>query len=239
MSIDDDILIRYALGHLSPEGEAAVVMHLRTQPEDAERVARYLDTLAGLALTLAPEPLPEGGEAELLAKVRSAPSRASPPPSEQAPLVIPSPPVVTVLERPGGGRRAWWLSGLVAAAALAGVYVTVLDPDVRVARELRGYRAELGAVSYSLAQEGRAEALGTLVRLQDGRVFIALDTPPTEPQVYQAWAIVDTPVSLGTFSSRTFLSGEPVAAGATFGLTLEPPGGSPQPTSTPLTLLEF
>ena len=72
MSIDDDILIRYALGHLSPESEAAVALHLRTQPEDAARVSGYLDALAGLALLLEPEPLPETGEAELLERVRKA-----------------------------------------------------------------------------------------------------------------------------------------------------------------------
>ena len=70
-------------------------------------------------------------------------------------------------------------------------------------------------------------------------MFVALDAPPTEPQVYQAWSIVEAPESLGTFSGRTFVSSEPVAAEATFGLTLEPPGGSPAPTSTPLALLEF
>ena len=39
MSIDDDVLVSYALGHLSPEDEAAVAEHLRTHPEDAARVA--------------------------------------------------------------------------------------------------------------------------------------------------------------------------------------------------------
>ena len=111
------------------------------------------------------------------------------------------------------------------------------DGFARVARELRAYQTEPGAVAYMLAQEGQAEPLGTLVRLGDGRVFVALDAPPTEPQVYQAWSIVDAPESLGTFPSRTFFSKEPVPAGATFGLTLEPSGGSPAPTSTPLTLL--
>lgn len=235
MSIDNDILIGYALGHLSPEGEAAVARHLQAHPEDAARVAGYLDIFADLALTLEPEALPETGEADLLSRVR----QVAPTP---APTLAPNPaavPPVVVLPRRGGRGTAWWLSGLAAAAVLAGLYLTVLSPDARVARELRAYQTEPGAASYTLAQEGQPEALGTLVRLQDGRVFVALDAPPTEPQVYQAWSIVEAPESLGTFSSRTFVSAEPVAAGATFGLTLEPPGGSPAPTSTPLVLLEF
>ncbi len=235
MSIDNDTLIGYALGHLSPEGEAAVAAHLQAHPEDAARVAGYLETFAALAFTLEPEALPETGEADLLSRVRQV-AQAPDPTPEPDPAAVPP---VIVLPRRGGRGTAWWLSGLAAAAVLAGVYLTVLSPDARVARELRAYRAEPGAASYALAQEGRAEALGTLVRLQDGRVFVALDAPPTEPQVYQAWSIVEAPESLGTFSNRTFVSAEPVAAGATFGLTLEPPGGSDAPTSTPLALLEL
>ena len=230
MSIDDDILMGYALGHLTPEDEAAVAVHLRTHPRDAVRVAGYLETFAGLAFALEPEALPETGEADLLARVRG---------TAPVPEPVAVPPVVVLPERRGGRSTAWWLSGLAAAAVLAGVYVTVLSPDARVARELQAYQTEPGAVAYTLAQEGQDEPFGTLVRLGDGRVFVALDEPPTEPQVYQAWSIVDAPVPLGTFADRTFLSEEPVAAGATFGLTLEPPGGSDAPTSTPLTLLEL
>lgn len=230
MSIDDDILMGYALGHLTPENEAAVAVHLRTHLEDATRVAGYFEALADFALTLEPEPLPETGEAELLARVRGT----TPTPKPAA-----VPPVVVLPERRGGRGTLWWLSGLAAAAVLTGFYVTVLSPDARVARDLRAYRAEPDAAAYALVQEGEAEALGTLVRLGNGRVFVALNAPPTKSQVYQAWAIVETPESLGTFSDRTFLSEEPVAAGATFGLTLEPPGGSDAPTSTPLTLIEL
>ena len=236
MSIEDDVLISYALGHLSPDDETAVVAHLRTHPEDAARVAGYLETFAALAFTLEPEVLPETGEADLLSRVRQV---APTPAPTLAPNPAAVPPVIVLPERRGGRGTAWWLSGLAAAAVLAGVYVTVLSPDARVARELRAYGTEPGATSYTLAQDGQAEPLGMLVRLQDGRVFVALDALPTEPQVYQAWSIANAPESLGTFPGRTFVSTEPVAAGATFGLTLEPPGGSPAPTSTPLALLEF
>ena len=235
MSIDNDVLMGYALGHLSPGDEAAVAAHLQTHPEDAARVAGYLETFADFALTLEPEALPETGEADLLSRVRQVAPTPAPTP-EPDPAAVPP---VLVLPRRGGRGAAWWLSGLAAAAVSAGVYVTVLSPDARVARELRAYGTEPGATSYTLAQDGQAEPLGMLVRLQDGRVFVALDALPTEPQVYQAWSIANAPESLGTFSSRTFVSTEPVAAGATFGLTLEPPGGSPAPTSTPLALLEF
>lgn len=239
MSITEDMLTGYALGHLTPEEEALVEAHLKTHPEAAATVAGYLEGLAELVMALPPEPLAEGSEAELLARVRAA-SAASPDADDV-------PPVVTLPERPPerarrGGGAAWWLGALSAAAVAAALYVTVfapLEPEARVAGTLQEYQAQPGAVSYTLESEGQAEPLGTLVRLRDGRVFVALSAPPREERVYQAWAIADAPVSLGTFDGHTFLSTEAVAEGNTFGLTLEPPGGSEQPTSTPITLVEL
>ena len=240
MSITEDMLTGYALGHLTPEKEALVEAHLKTHPEAAATVAGYLEGLAELVMALPPEPLAEGGEAELLARVRAASATGSPDTGDL-------PPVVTLPERPPerarrGGGAAWWLGALSAAAVAAALYVSVFDPlepEARVAQTLQEYQAQPGAVSYTLESEGRAEPLGTLVRLRDGRVFVALSAPPKEEQVYQAWAIADAPVSLGTFDGHTFLSTEAVAEGNTFGLTLEPPGGSEQPTSTPITLVEL
>lgn len=243
MSITEDMLTGYALGHLTPEEEATVEAHLKTHPEAAATVAGYLEGLAELVMALPPEPLTETGEAELLARVRAAATASSPAPSDADDL----PPVVTLPERPperarGGGGAGWWLGALSAAAVAAALYVSVFappEPEARVAGTLQEYQAEPGAVSYTLEREGQAEPLGTLVRLQDGRVFVALSAPPQGERVYQAWAIADAPVSLGTFDGRTFLSTAAVAEGNTFGLTLEPPGGSEQPTSTPITLVEL
>lgn len=224
MSVNEDTLISYALGHLTPEEEAEVEAQLRAHPEDAATLTAYQELLSELVLALPPEPLPERGEAELLARVRAVPAAESAPPSR--------PPVL----------RYAWLGALAAAAVVALLYLSVLsppDPDARVARELQNYQSQPGAVSYPLSAQGQPEPLGTLVRLGDGRVFVALSEPPEGERVYQAWDIAEAPVSLGTFDGRTFLSSDAVAEGHTFGLTLEPPGGSEQPTSTPLTLLEL
>lgn len=235
MSVNEDTLTSYALGHLTPAAEAEVEAHLRAHPADAATVAAYLNALAELVMALPPEPLAAGGEDALLTRVRgSVPAEAD------------LPPVVTLPERTAGERRgggaAWWLGGLTAAAVVAAMYVTVLAPPDRaaqIARQLREYQAQPGAVSYALSQEGQSNPLGTLVRLEGGRVFVALDAPPEGEQVYQAWEIAAAPVSLGTFDGRTFLSTAAVTEGNTFGLTLEPPGGSDQPTSTPITLVEL
>ncbi len=242
MTVDQDMLISYALGHLTPHDEAEVARHLETHPEDAALVADYLESLADFALQLAPETLPETGEADLLARIRGAAPESAPvtTPATPAPTDPEPPPVIVVPSSPR--RTAWWLAGLGAAAVAALLYFVVLSlvgPDATYTRQLEQYQAEPGAVSYALMQEGQAEPLGTLVRLQDGRVFALLNTPPAEGRVYQAWNIGDAAVSLGTFTDRTFLSQAEVPTGNTFGLTLEPPGGSDQPTTTPLTLVEL
>lgn len=242
MTVTEDTLVSYAFGHLASTDEDAVEAHLRAHPDDAKTVAAYLDVLTDLVMVLPPEPLPAGGEEALLARVRG------PAPAAETGFDLPErtrkavPSTYTYIPSKGRPRRAVWWRDVLAAAVVAGLYVsvfTLLSPDARTARALREYRAEPGAVSYALNAEGRTEPLGTLVRLQDGRVFVALGAPPNADQVYQAWEIADAPVSLGTFDGRTFLSAEVVAEGNTFGLTLEPPGGSDQPTSTPITLLEL
>ena len=265
MNITEDILVSYAVGHLSPEEEAVVETYLNAHPGDAATVSGYLDSLTGLVLTLPTQPLATTGKTELLARVRSAEllARVRDADRVSAPAAAPTaerslepvatdptdtvpPPVVVLPPAPETDpprlsvlRRYGWL-GALSAAVVALLYLTLsatlLDPDARTARALREYGAQPGAASYML--EGAEEPLGTLVQLQDGRVFAALGAPPAEG-VYQAWAIGDAPVSLGTFDGRTFLSPGAVAAGQTFGVTLEPPGGSEQPTTTPLTLLEL
>lgn len=247
MSITEDTLMSYAFGHLSPEEEAVVGAHLGADPNDAATVSGYLDSLAALVMTLPPEPLADTGKAELLARVRNKLTREPTGEPTSADEAAPArPPVILPIPqsedpgRPFPLRRYGWL-GALAAAVVALLYLTVLsptDPDARTAQALRDYQAQPGAVSYALEGAG-PKPLGTLVQLQDGRVFVALDAPPAAEEVYQAWAIADAPVSLGTFSGRTFLSTAAVADGSTFGVTLEPPGGSEQPTTTPLALLEL
>ena len=250
MTVDQDTLVSYALGTLTPQAEAEVAGYLSEHPEDAALVSGYLEGLADFALLLPPEPLPKTGEADLIARIRgtasSAPVIRDAPPQAGA-QTGPSdasapkpPPVIVVPKRPHNPNL--WLAGLGAVAVAAMLYfavVTFTDPDVRYARELEQYQAEPGAQSYALAVDGEAQPLGTLVRLQDGRVFVLVDAPPANDQVYQAWNIGAAATSLGTFGDRAFLSRDAVPLGNTFGLTLEPPGGSEQPTTTPLTLLEL
>jgi anti-sigma-K factor RskA len=44
---------------------------------------------------------------------------------------------------------------------------------------------------------------------------------------------------LGTYDSRVLEITRPLTSGSTFGVTLEPSGGSPQPTMTPIIAYEI
>lgn len=232
----DDLLLGYAMGHLTPEEEAAVELHLQRTPQDAAKVAAYLDTLADLVFDLEPEPLPQGGEAALLARVRGTPLSAKPPPIIVLP--VPEPHREVARQRRALPPGTW--SVLAAAAVVALIYLgvrVVPTTEPFLAWQLNRYESQAGAATYVLAAAEGERPLGTLVRLSSGRVYVSLDQSPNAGQVYQAWDIAEAPVGIGTFDGRHFLSDAAVSEGHTFGLTLEPPGGSEQPTTTPITLL--
>ena len=100
-------------------------------------------------------------------------------------------------------------------------------------RQLARYQAEPGAVSTALTTK-EGQALGTAVRLPDGRAFVLLAADAPQGKAYQAWQVVGAaPQSLGVFTGRSFLS-SPLGGKVTLAVSVEPPTGSPQPTTTPI-----
>ncbi len=227
--MSDDTLIAYALGLLDDHEAREVECHLESHPQDAARVREHLESLTAVVLSEAPEPLPDGAEAALLERIREQPSV-----DEDHEKVSAPPPITTLLRRP---RARPWLA-LAATLALLAVGFGALRPlatDLWVGWRVNRYQARAGAVTEVLTDAG-GERLGQLVRLTDNRLLVAMDEPPPRRQVYQAWEIAgDTLSSRGTWQGRLFAV-DPLAANSTFGVTLEPPGGSAQPTSTPLLL---
>ncbi|MDL2345690.1 anti-sigma factor, partial [Deinococcus sp. MIMF12] len=122
--------------------------------------------------------------------------------------------------------RRWPIAlGLVAALALAFALLPRPQTD-----PLEVYRTTPGAVERSL--EAGGERVGTLVQLPEGRVYVHLSRTLPPERTYQLWQIQDgTPVSLGVFERGLLVTLSP---GATVAVSVEPPGGSPQPTTTPL-----
>lgn len=232
----EDTLIAYTLGLLSAEEEREVVRHLRAHPEDAARVRELFDTLTAFALASEPERLPEDAEARLLARIRRegvAESVVSP---EETPGVPPREPKAPRRV----DRTGMWAGGAVAVALLALVWVALLQPRYeayQLTRRLERFCAAEGTICEGL-RAGGGGIIGTLARLADGCVFVVLEEPPPEGRVYQAWEIVaGTPQSLGVFAGRVLDPTDPLEPESSFGISIEPLGGSPQPTTAPLVVV--
>lgn len=209
MTPDRDELLAYALGILPPARAAQVEAELEHDPALRAELRADLDALALLLEDLDPHavPVPPDAEAKLLARVRAQEAGVSPAPAH--------PP------------RRWPIAlALVAALALAFVWLPRPPAD-----PLEGYRRAPGAVERPLRAGG--ERLGTLVVLPGGRAYVFLEVPPPAERTYQLWNVAgDAPVSLGVFSQGLLVKNLP--PGAVLAVSLEPPGGSPQPTATPL-----
>ena len=219
MTIDDALLLDYALGTVSRDQAIEVESFLRAHPEAAVRVRRIQDELAWLVMTLPPESVDEIEEEELVERLRRTPN----------------PPLPHDLLVRNASRRSprWAALGLAAALGIAAWLI--LGPLVatdRVWQTVERYQSQPGALSSRLiTDEGRE--LGTLVRLRDGRLFVAFDERPAEG-VYQLWAVGDGGVQpLALVEGRSYLS-EPVEGVDSLAVTLEPAGGSEELTSEPL-----
>lgn len=265
MTVDHDTLVAYALGALTPEEEKSVVEHLRTHPDDAAYVRDQFESLAEFALSQTPATLHEGGEQALLERIRTQPSAVDRgfetsrqgassdseamddsaarlrPASGQARERVPRRHQVPGRTGPVQRRARWPLFLAVAAVIFVGL-VTFLRPpdlDAQIAGRLRETCAEAGVVCEPLLGDEQ-QPLGTLARRADAGLLVVLDADPPEGQVFQAWQIVDgVATSLGVYQGRVLAVEAPLSAGSAFGITIEPPGGSPQPTSTPIAVVQI
>jgi len=211
VTIDDDTLVAYALGTLSPVEAREVERHLESRPEAAVTVLGYLDALSEMVMVLPPAPLPEGAEEALLTSIRG--------------------------RSPEGSAWRWGLGLGMAAKAGAALWLLGHTHPYEVRKQLDNYGSQPGAVEAPLV-DVHGHIVGDLVRLPDNRLFVAFDWPPAEGRAFQAWEVVtDVPWPLGVWQGYTFLTERPLAPGSAFAVSLEPIGGSPQPTSEPLVLI--
>jgi anti-sigma-K factor RskA len=167
------------------------------------------------------------------------------------------PPEVTTHARPRRGRswRPWvpWLSGVVAAASIA-VAVLFGFAQAHTQDELNQVRAQNEAISLLLSSP--QVTLLSQATTKGGVATVVLSSPrhqlavltsglPPLPQgrVYQLWLIgKTTTTSAGLLPAARAGQTAPVLAsgvvkGDTLGLTVEPAGGSAQPTTTPILAL--
>ena len=255
--MDRETLLDYALGALTREEEARVVEHLRTDPVDAAFVRDVFESLADVAMTLPASDLTEDvlarGEAALLERIRAQPDDVSRSATSVAvrPGAPRSAPRNARRSAPGAARarqseprrliRVWWPAlGAIVIAAVA--LVTLLGgPEVpgSVEAMLQRTCAEEGVVCEPLLGE-EGGAMGTIAMRPDAKLLLVMATDPPPGEAFQAWQIMaGEPSSLGVFSGRAMEVDGPLSPGSLLGITLEPRGGSPRPTTAPVALMQL
>jgi anti-sigma-K factor RskA len=208
-----------------------VEQHLAECPACAQEVAEMRAALTRMA-DAAAEPPPPGLRARVLAEV----SRTR----QLPPLTAPA-------DRPVRGR--WWWGGVplqIAAAALLVVTVILGVVVVQRQHQLTQQRQLVAQISSVLNDPNRqvttadlaAGGRGTAVVSNGEAVFLASDLPSVaSDRTYQLWVMSPgTARSVGLLgrghSAQVLVPA--VRPGDTLGITLEPAGGSPQPTTPPL-----
>ncbi|MCX7600615.1 MAG: anti-sigma factor [Meiothermus sp.] len=199
-----ELLPDYALGLLEGEEKAQLEQALQTSPALRQELSELQAVLLRLPEGLPPVAPPPGVWARI--QRRAFPKRN----------YLPWAAAVLVL-------LGLWLGGW--SVGLYRQYQALAQEQALLARWLADPEVKWRPIKNS---EGRA--FGTMLWREEGPCLMVLKEPPPAGKVYQAWGRKSgaDPVSLGVFSGRVF---ETNYEGFDFmGVSLEPPGGSPQPT---------
>ncbi|MFJ4880741.1 anti-sigma factor domain-containing protein [Streptomyces sp. NPDC088745] len=236
------LVAAYVLGALEAGERGAFEDHLQACETCQMEAAEFEATAARLAAAVALPP-PTAAKAQVMAAIDGV--RQSPPriPGAAAPAL-------------GGVLRRkalpLALAASVAAAVFGGTTVWQLRDGQELRQQARQAQQQLDAVSAVLAApdarsvRGRAAngATVTIVasKRQNGAVLTATSLPALGAgKIYQLWLDYGGTMRPAGFidgDGTVVLTGDPADAGAV-GLTLEPAGGSPQPTSAPLLLMSL
>ena len=236
----------YALHALSEDERGEFERHA-ADCEACAQEARELEAAAarlGLAVSATPRPALKGQVMQRITTVR-----------QEAPHTLPLPRSGNLAARRRRLSR-WALAAcLAAAAALGGTAVWQHDraQDAREqAREAERRTDELAAVlaapdarTRSARLAGRADGTVVVSKSRDQAVFIASGmAKPPSGKVYQLWFNDGgTMRSAGLMNpartTEAVLMKGPVDQASGMGITVEPAGGSAEPTSAPLALMDL
>jgi anti-sigma-K factor RskA len=218
MAADPHALVApYALDALDEREEKAFEQHLALCERCREELASLREAAAALAAGAPPAKPPPELRQRILDQARSERTNVVP------------------LRRP----RSWTpvlaaTTAIAAAAAIVlGVWATSLDHS---SDPLQSVLSKPGSRLVSMGHYG-AVAVGP-----DGQAVLALAVPPAESgKTYEAWVVRGSKATpAGLFPGRAGTSivkiSKPVGAGSVVAVTVEPSGGSPQPTSKPFVL---
>lgn len=214
----------FSIGALEEEEREEVLRHLETCDECRADFEALAEVASWLALIHEPPPLPSGFQERVLTEARR----------RRAGEII----SVASPARP----RTRWLLGAAATVAFIAVG-TWLALNLATGDVPERQRAALEALVESDRQiqlRGTTSAVASVVPNEDGAVFIATDLSPAPSEsVYQLWLKQGGRiVSAGVFEPTDGIAiveiDEPFHELDGALVTIEPPGGSPQPTSTPV-----
>jgi anti-sigma-K factor RskA len=235
----EDLKDAYALGALPEEEREEFERYLAAHP-DLQAEMEELSTVAGLLVFSVPEQEPPP---ELRRRIMATVEAEAARPAEAA---------------PSPARRRSWLAGLreamgvrdLALAAAAVLVVGLFCWGVLLQGEVRDLQGRVQSLQ-SQPQGPQMIALGgagteqgaraELVTLKGDRaVLVAENMPPApEGKTYQIWVIKgDTPKPSGLFDSRgdsvAAVVENPVEGADAVAVTIEPEGGSKEPTTDPM-----
>jgi anti-sigma factor RsiW len=233
----------YAAGALDDEERGEVEAHLRECSDCAAEVADLREALAELSVLAEADPPPALREA-VLASIKEV--RPLPPlTSDAAPVARDERPLASVTPLSSRRRVLTWLTSAAAAVALL-VGGLVWHPwstgDSRLtaqsvidASDARTWSAPVGS--------GRATVARSVERGGVALVLEGLAAPP-DRHGYEAWLQMPdgsmAPAGMvpsGSSGRSTLLLTGDAARAVGVGLTVEPEGGSPHPTTAPLLLV--
>jgi anti-sigma-K factor RskA len=240
INLDDIKLLDYITGGLTPQEERELAAYLQAHPDKAAEARDLFELMTEVALSEAPEPIAADAEASLLARIRNQEEATTNQTSTPAsPYLPPSDPAQSgsTQSRPVQTRRAqWWLA--LAAAAVLALAIYVVRPTGSTIDNQLATECARDTVTCERLVDANNNAFATLAIRADNSIYIVFDAPPPNGNVYQGWEIADgVPQSLGVWDSRDFDSQVALAEDSAFGVSLEPPGGSSQPTTTPIVVV--
>lgn len=215
--------VDYVMDALDPAERSAAEQHIATCEQCRDEVSEFQELTGALGESVPPIAPPPQLRDRVLAQVGTTPQEN-----------------VRVL-RPH--RRTRWLAAAAAAVVLAGGAATVaLWPQppttvsavqqVESAADATTFTAPLGDGSMRVIASKSLNR--SVIRLSD------VSAPPSG-RVYQAWMLADTgPVSAGVINpgEDTVMKGS-LAAATGAAVTVEPAGGSQQPTTKPVASVSF
>ena len=241
----------YALGALDADEVAAFEKHLAEHAETRNEATELGDTAVLLGLAVPPVSPPASLKASLMAQLDATPQVSAEPP---APAPSAAPPLLA--GRAETRARARWSSRPVVALASAAAVIGLIAGGGAVATSVfqnnqRQEQADLFAAINAASDSQRrsvevADGTATLVwseELQASALIVdGLERLPSSKD-YELWYIGESGIrSAGILSadgSRTWrvLEGS-MQAGDVVGVTVEPRGGSEQPTTDPIIKIE-